>query len=251
MSGAQAKRSSTKLISLCATLVVAAATAALVISQTGVTGAEKSDSTEFTVAGDGTLPTKRPDLGESREPLSTKETGYAIHLASTDDSIPADATDVRGEAGPQFLYAELPTDIDSTGRKAVIVLYDYTGDRTYQQAVNLKSGEVSSTSAERLQPPPSPDEATAAITIAINTAPAPQFTRQFERSEGVPLVSADQVAYVAGAWRYDGTTTGGKECGADRCAQLIVKTTSGAYLDTGDLVVNLSTGRIVTLAAKP
>lgn len=251
MSGARGTRSHTKLVSLCAALLVTAVTATLIISQSGVTGAEKKDSTEFTIAGDGDLPTTRPDLGDARGPLSTDETGYAIHLASTDDSIPDDATNVRGKAGPEYLYAELPDDIDSTGRKAVIVLYDYTGNKTYRQVVNLKTGDVASTSAQRLQPPPSPDEATAAVTIAIGAEPAQRFLKQFEQSEGVPLVTPDQVTYVAGSWTHDGTTPNGKDCGIERCAQLIVKTTSGTYLDTIGLVVNLSTGKVVTLGSKP
>lgn len=234
-------------VAVAATIASAAVAATLIISQTGVTGAEKRESTTFSVAGNGELPTKRPDLGESRDPLSTDETGYAIHLASTADSIPAGATNVSGEAGPEFLYAELPDDVDSTGRKSLVVLYDYTGNKTYHQTVNLKTGDVSSKSAARLQPPPSPDEAKTAAAIAIDAKPALPFIAQFEESEGVPLISAEQVGYVAGAWVYDGTTARGKSCGSDRCVQLMVKTTSGIFLSTSDFVVNLSTGDIISL----
>lgn len=234
-------------VAVAATIASAAAAATLIISQTGVTGAEKQDSTAFSVVGNGKLPTKRPDLGQSRDPLSTDETGYAIHLASTADSIPAGATNVRGKAGPEFLYAELPDDVDSTGRKSLVVLYDYTGNKTYHQTVNLKTGEVSSKSAERLQPPPSPDEAKAAAAIAIDAKPALPFVTQFEDSEGIPLISYEQVGYVAGAWTYDGTTSRGKSCGTDRCMKLMVKTTSGIFLGTSDFVVNLSTGETISL----
>ncbi|MFI5430071.1 hypothetical protein [Aeromicrobium sp. UC242_57] len=228
-------------------LTATAVTATLLLSQTGVTGTEKQPSDSFTVAGDGELPTKRPDLGDSRDPLSTNETGYAIHLASTATSIPDDATDVRGESGPEFLYADLPDDVDGTGRKALVVLYDYTGNKTYHQLVNLKTGDVTSKSAQRLQPPPSPDEAKTATTIAINADPALPFSTQFAESEGVPLISSEQVGYVAGAWTFDGTTVRGKSCGTDRCVQLMVKTTSGIYLSTLDFVVNLSTGDVISL----
>lgn len=251
MSGARGTRSRTTLVSLCAAVLVIAVTAALIVSQSGVTGAEKEDSAEFTVAGDGELPTKRPSLGESRDPLSTEETGYAIQIASTDPTVPAGATNVRGETGPEFLYAELPDDVDSAGRSALVVLYDYTDDKTYHQLVNLTSGKVPrSQSVARLQPPLSPDEAKEAITLAIDADPPLPFSRQFEDSEGVPLVSTEQVNHVAGAWTYDNIASRGKECGADRCAHLFVKTASGTYLGTQDFVVNLSTGRIVKLAAK-
>ncbi|MFI5430083.1 hypothetical protein [Aeromicrobium sp. UC242_57] len=121
--------------------------------------------------------------------------------------------------GPSTCTPSLPADVDSSGRQAVIALYDYTANKTYRQTVNLQTGAVTSASARRLQPPPSPDEAAAAITIAIKAHKKQVFARQFEQSEGVPLVSPDQVSYVAGAWVFDGTTTTGRSCGLDRCAQ--------------------------------
>lgn len=232
--------------------VVAATLATITIGQSGVTGAEKKNSATFSVAGDGELPTKRPDLGDSRDPLTTQETGYAIHLASTDSTIPTDATNVLGKPGPEFLYAELPSDVDSTGRKASIALYDYTGNKTYHQLVDLRNGTVEdSHSARRLQPPPSPNEATAAIKIALDASRPLPLKAQFEKSEGIPLVSPEQVSYVAGSWTFDDTSRHGQECGIERCAQLIVKTTSGVYLDTTGIVINLSRGQVVQLGSNP
>lgn len=223
----------------------------LIVGQTGVTGAEddSKDSTAFTVAGDGSLPTKRPALGESREPLSTEETGYAVRIASSDVGIPDSATNVSGEAGAQVLYTDIPdTDVDSGGRRALVALYDYTGNKAYHQLVDLKAGAVTqSKSAAGVQPPPAADEADVAIDLAINAAKLPGFVADFEKAEGVPLVSPEQVNYIAGAWSYDGTTVGGKECGTDRCAQLLVSTAAGSYLNTTDFVVNLSTKKLVPL----
>lgn len=243
-----AARRTTRL-AVAGSLATAAVVGALVVSQTGVTGAEK-DPTEFTVVGDGELETKRPSLNDSRDPLSTDETSYAIHVASTDSSIPQDATDVSGEAGPEFLHADLPDDVDSTGRKALVVLYDYTSDKAYQQLVNLKTGTVSSKSALGLQPPPSLDETKAAITIAIDSESKLPFAKEFETSEGVPLISPDQVGYVSGTWVFEGTTDNGKTCGTDRCVRLLVKTPSNVYLGTNDFVVNLSKGTVVRLEKK-
>lgn len=233
-----------------ASVTTAAVVAALAIGQTGVTGAEKAaDDSPFTVVGDGELPTTRPALGDSREPLSTDEAGYAIHLASTDPSIPDTATNVRGEAGPQLLYADIPdTDVDAGGRTAIVVLYDYTHDKTYYQSVDLKTGTLRRSEAgTRLQPPTTSDEADAAIAIALGVARPPRFVAEFETSESVPLISAEQVSYVASSWVFDGTTASGAECGMDRCARLMVTTPSGAYLDTTDFVVDLSEGDIVRL----
>ena len=83
--------------------------------------------------------------------------------------------------------------------------------------------------------------------IAINTELPLPFAAEFEASEGVPLISPEQVGYVAGAWIYDGSTSGGSSCGIDRCARLMVTTPSGNYLGTSDFVVNLSTRTAISL----
>ena len=232
------------------TVSITVAVASLAIGQAS-TVAEDDDggSTAFTVAGDGSLTTKRPSLRGARDPLSTEEVGYSIGIAVADPSIPRGATNVRGEAGAQVLYVDIPdSNVDAGGRKALVVLYDYTGDRAYHQVVDLKAGTVTrSRSATGLQPPTAPDEADVAIALALDAATRPRFVAAFEQAEGVPLVSPQQIHYVAGVWSYDGTSTGGKECGAERCAQLMVSTSSGAYLDTTDFVVNLSSGKTVTL----
>lgn len=229
------------------------AAAAVLVSTTwgqqSASGAdEDKSSSEFTVLGDGELPTAKPALGEPREPLSAKETGYAIHVASTDASIPATATDVRGGAGPEFLFADLPDDVDSTKRLAVVHLYDYTANVGYQQVVDLSAGRVtSSVSGKKVQAPTSADEADVAMELAIAAGDKLAFAQEFEQVQGVPLVSTDQVEYVSGTFVYDGSTVGGKECGADRCAQLMVQTGSGAYLGTWDFVVNLTDQSIVEI----
>lgn len=229
-------------------LAAAAVFAATQLGQQAASGAgEEKTSAEFTLHGDGSLPTKKPALGADRAPLSADETGYAIHLASTDSSIPASATNVRGEPGVEFLYADIPDDIDTPGRKAVVNVYDYHADVGHQLVVDLAAGKVvSAKSADDLQPPTSTDEADVAMEIAIAQAAEDfAFKTEFEAAQGVPLVTTDQVEYVAGTFVFDGTTAKGKECGVDRCAQLMVQTASGTFLNTWDFVVNLSDQSIV------
>lgn len=242
--GAARKLLVVPVVGLAAAAVIAGAT----WGQQPASGAgEDKASTEFAVLGDGSLPTEKPaQLGAPRAPLSAEETGYAIHLASTDASIPATATNVRGEAGVEFLFADLPEDIESTGRKAIVHLYDYTADKGYQQTVDLVAGKVvKSQSSKTLQAATSPDEADVAMQIALEKYADAPFKAEFEASQGVPLVSADQVEYVAGTFVFDGTTTSGQECGVERCAQLMVQAADGAYLNTWDFVVNLSDQSIV------
>lgn len=215
--------------------------------QETVSGAEPETDREFEVVGNGSLPTKAPKLGQLRDPLSAMETGYAIHLATTDASIPAGATNVTGAAGPEVLYADLPLETEGSSRQATVTLYDYTTNTLYNQLVDLKAGKVAkSTRATGFQPAPSSDEGDAAIAIAI-AAEGLAFQNEFELAQGVPLVDPSQIEYVAGAFNYDGSTTAGKECGKDRCIQLFVQTASGIWLDTFDFVVNLSTKSVTKL----
>lgn len=217
------------------------------VSQNDVSGADSGKSTKFTVVGDGSLPTKKPKLGADRAPLSAEETGYAIYVASKDSSVGSSATSVTGKKGPEFLYADIPDfgqDLD--GRIAVVSLYDYTDGVAYDQLVDLGAGKViKSTKSSKVQPPTSTTEADTAISIAIDSDAKLPFKTEFEESEGVPLIEKDQVEYVAGAWVYDETSAKGKECGTDRCAQLMISTASGVYLNTADFVVNLSKKTIV------
>lgn len=218
-----------------------------VVAQQDVSGTDPGTSTEFAVVGNGDLPTTKPELGADRAPLSAEETGYAIHVASTDASIPAGATDVLGAPGPEFLYADLP-DVgeDLSGRMAVVSLYDYTSDATFDQLVDLGAGTVvSSTTSPRAQPPTSATEADIAMQIAVDSGADLMFKDEFAQNMGVPLIATDQVEYVAGAWVYDETTAKGQSCGQQRCAQLMVSTATGAYLNTWDFVVNLSTKKVV------
>jgi len=226
---------------------LAGVTTAYVMTQQSVSATDSGTSTEFRVVGDGDLPTKKPALGEDRAPLSTDETGYAIHLASTDTSIPNGATDVLGSGSPEFLYADIP-DVgeELTGRKVVVSLYDYTSGKAFDQLVDLGTGAVvRTTTSSKAQPPTSATEADVAMKLAVDSTEDLLFKSEFEQNIGVPLIAPDQVEYVAGAWVFDGSTTQGQECGKDRCAQLMVSTASGVYLNTWDFVVNLTTKQIV------
>lgn len=226
---------------------VAGAMTAYAIAGEDVAATDSGTSTEFEVVGNGDLPTKKPALGQDRDPLSAEETGYAIHVASTDASVPDDATDVLGEEGPEFLYADLPeVGEDYDGRIAVVSLYDYTHGVAYDQTVDLAAGKVvESVDSKVAQPPTSATEADVAMQLAIESDKDLAFKDEFEAGMGVPLIGTDQVEYVAGAWVFNETTPKGQECGKDRCAQLMVSTATGNYLNTWDFVVNLSTKKIV------
>jgi len=202
----------------------------------------------FTIAGgEGAPRDDKPKLRGGRDLLSADEIGYAIHLATTASALPGDATDVRNRPGLEVLFVDLPpADNRVTSRRALVVAYDYTSNATIQTLVDLESGVVENQRrAPGVQPPPSADEAEAAVTAAIESGMPLRFIADFEASEGVPLVDREQVGYTAGSFVHDGTPEGGKECGRDRCVQLLVRTPAGTYLDTTDFVVDLSNRTII------
>lgn len=220
----------------------------VVVSSRSVSGPTNVADGETHKVGDGDLPTSRPALRASRAPLSPAESGYAAHLATSSLGGPQ-PTDVRGDKQAQVLFVDLPRLSEaSSDRVAVVMLYDYATDLASQVTVNLSTGRVlGSDSDAELQPPPAPDEADAAMRLAIESDIKLAFTREFEESNGVPLLSLDQVGYRAGAWKYVEGSRDGKQCGKHRCVQLLVQEPSGSYLDTGDFVVDLTQRSIVTL----
>lgn len=206
---------------------------------------DRGEDPGFHVAGDGALPDSPPDLGPARAPLSAEETGYAIHLVT--EAVPQ-ARDVGGRSGPQVLSVDLPRPMEARGatRLATVTSYDYATDRLSQHLVSLSGRTVTSTISEaKTQPPIVPDEADAAMELALASDIPLAFTSQFEEEQGVPLLSAEQISYVAGAWVYEPSAGAGKRCGVHRCARLLIQSPGGSYLQTDDFIVDLSARTIV------
>lgn len=233
-------------------LVVALASGVVLFVVSSRSTGGPADATDGRVhkVGDGTLPTERPTLRAARAPLSPAETGYAARVAAESTQIPDGATNVRGEAGPQVLFIDLPRIAEAQGsqRLVTVMLYDYTSDRGYQLLVDLTTDEVTKAGTDpMLQPPPAADEADVALEIALASDADLTFRRQFEEANGVPLLATDQVSHKAGIWTFDESSLSGRECGKHRCVRLLVKDPSGAFFDTGDFVVDLSEKSIVSI----
>lgn len=229
----------------------ALAVAAAVMNESGVIGAEKDDNGGFTVLSGGASPTERPELRSSRDPFSAEETAYAIHIATKRGAIPQTATNVNGQPGAEFVNLHLPHDVDGGGRQGVVILYDYTENKSYRQLVDLAVGRVIRSEASLgVQPTATPDEAKAATALAIGHEPTLRFVEQFEEIQGVPLVAPEQLAFRSGTWVHDGVSAAGKSCGADRCMQLILSTPQRVFLNTQEFVVNLSKREVTELVKR-
>lgn len=207
----------------------------------GATGAQASANDEIGVVTD------KPALGAPRDPLSADELGYALHLATSDESIPDDVTSVDGSDAPQVLSIDISTrDVDFTERIVDVVLYDYTSNHTILQAVNLSAGSVESSSSPGVQPPPSPDEVDYAFSVFLDDAAASAVIRdEFAGITGAALESIDQLSVTGGAFVPDASTVGAEACTLDRCVEMQLRVPGGGYLDTTGFVVDLSTKSVI------
>ncbi|GAA4758445.1 hypothetical protein GCM10023350_50260 [Nocardioides endophyticus] len=206
------------------------------------------DDTGLRVAGDGSLPETAPKLGAPNEPLSSAERGYAYHLAR--QAMPADARDILGEPGGELLTADLPALAERTpARLVTVAVYDYATDRLHQLLVDLTHHTiVRDESTQGLQLPPTQAETATALALALEAKPAPAFVAEYRKLSNTPLLVPDQVSAIAGAWRPAAarpTSPQTQVCGRHRCVQLMVALPTGQYLDTTDIVVDLSTRTVL------
>ena len=191
--------------------------------------------------------TERPTLGAPRDALSQEELSYALHLGTSDASIPDDVTSIDGSNSPQVLSIDVSTrDVDSTERIVDVVLYDYTSNQTFLQAVNLSAGTVESSSRAGVQPPPSADEIDFAFGLFLedDAASAP-VKSEFATITGEDLTSIDQLGVSGGTFVPDASTIGAEACALDRCVEMQFRVPGGGYLDTTAFVIDLSTHSVI------
>ena len=231
---------------LCAVLLPTSATTGSPVSAAPRPGTDAD--TRFTAVGDGSLPEDSPRLRAPHEPLSSAERGFAYYLAR--DAMPATTRDVSGERGGELLAADLPPlEQRTSARLATVALYDYASDELHQLLLDLTNEVVvQDETTKGLQLPPTEAETATALELAITAKPAPAFVGQYRTMNGVPLITAGQVSAVGGAWRpVDGRRLppGTERCGQHRCVQLLIALPTGEYLDTNEIVVDLSTRTVL------
>lgn len=226
---------------LCAVLLPTWAAPGELVAADPMPGTE--EGAPFRTVGDGSLPEAAPPLRGPHEPLSSAERGYAFRLAR--EALPDTARDVRREPGGELISADLPALADRTAARLVVVTaYDYATDELHQLLLDLGAGEVvSDQHASGLQLPPTEAETAIALELAITAEPAPTFVVEYRELNNAPLLTADQVSAVAGVWRPAAEALAAPVtdvCGRHRCVQLLVALPTGEYLDTHDIVVDLS-----------
>ena len=160
-------------------------------------------------------------------------------------------------ADVQFLFAErhdegkdaapqAARDTATDVRRADVFLYDYANDIVLHQIVNVKTSHVDESFTEQRQLPVTSVEATAAVQLMLDNPLLGVTLRQMHRqASGQDLTDASDVAAQGGIFFADsavdsplGKITG--ICRVHRCIQLFLPYDPQHFIDTSNLVVDLS-----------
>ncbi|MEU7901478.1 hypothetical protein [Actinoplanes sp. NPDC049118] len=190
-------------------------------------------------------PSPEPLVGTGNDPLTTHELARARAAALT-PRLKAEARDVTGAAGPEYLWAEVVT--DGAGRHAEVYYYDYRADKLVKQVVDLATGKVTgSYAAAGMQPPPARREVGAALGLLLAGPFAADLRDGYARATGRAFAGRDDIVVTAHVYDPRPADTGARRCGAHRCLQLVVQAVGGPFIDLSHLIVDLSGRRVARL----
>ncbi|MDX2847474.1 Tat pathway signal sequence domain protein [Streptomyces sp. PA03-3a] len=183
-------------------------------------------------------------------PLTKAEVDRAKSIALHHRDALRSARDVDGGRGPEYLDTDLAEPADATGartdraRRVEVLFYDYGHDRLVKRTVDLTSGTVERTdTATGLQPPPSNDETRQAAALLIGDALGAGLRADFTAAtKGRDLTSPGQLRLrgIAFNTAEQSAPAGLAKCGRHRCVRLFTQVKDGPWIDTTNLVVDLS-----------
>ncbi|MFJ9910202.1 Tat pathway signal sequence domain protein [Actinacidiphila glaucinigra] len=183
-------------------------------------------------------------------PLTKAEVDRAKSIALHHRDALRSARDVDGGRGPEYLDTDLAEPADATGartdraRRVEVLFYDYGHDRLVKRTVDLTSGAVERTdTATGLQPPPSNDETRQAAALLIGDALGAGLRADFTAAtKGRDLTSPGQLRLrgIAFNTAEQSAPAGLAKCGRHRCVRLFTQVKDGPWIDTTNLVVDLS-----------
>ncbi|MFE5482524.1 Tat pathway signal sequence domain protein [Streptomyces sp. NPDC056527] len=203
-----------------------------------------------------TLATAPPEgaKGVGTDPLTDDELKRAEALALTPPAASAQR-DVEGGRGPQHLATELadplPEEIDEPGspRRAEVRFYDYGRNELITRTVNLETGKVEHAGVQRgVQPSAHPEELREALELILAGPHGKGVREDYKDATGKELTSTDQLWFngdVYRTYREAKVPAPLAACGEHRCVRLVTKILNGSWIDTRNLIVDLS-ARTVT-----
>ncbi|WP_221358089.1 Tat pathway signal sequence domain protein [Streptomyces beigongshangae] len=191
------------------------------------------------------------DRGEGRDPLTDDETERVERLA-LDRALLRGGRDVEGDRGPQRITVDLAEpevdelDDPDAPRRAEVSFYDYKDDSLVTRTVNLDTGKVEATDTQHgVQPPLSRAETAEAARLLIADPLGAGLKADYEDATGEELTTPGQLLLNSMVFRaHPGAPAALADCGEHRCLRLFVKAKNGPWIDSRDLVVDLSARRV-------
>lgn len=192
------------------------------------------------------------DKGKGRDPLTDDEIKRVERIALNQQSFSA-SENVEGKRGPQRIGVDLAEpetnelDDPNAPRRADVSFYDYKNDTLVTKTVNLDTGKVEKTGTQHdVQPPISRDEMIEAAKLLIADRLGAGLKADFKDATGKELTSPDQLMLNSMVYR---ATSGAQPavldaCGEHRCVRLFPKVKNGPWIDSRDLVIDLSARKV-------
>ncbi|MFF5971336.1 Tat pathway signal sequence domain protein [Streptomyces sp. NPDC012769] len=203
--------------------------------------------------GPATLASAPPEgeKGIGTDPLTDDELKRAEALALTPPAASAQRN-AEGGRGPQHLATELadpPPGAPSGGpRRAQVRFYDYKSDTLLTRTVNLDTGKVEQSGAQRgVQPSAHPEELRAALRLILDSPLGKGVKEDYKDATGKELTSTEQLWFngdVYRTYREKDVPESLAKCGEHRCVRLVTKVLNGSWIDTRNLIVDLSAGSV-------
>ncbi|MFE7777173.1 Tat pathway signal sequence domain protein [Streptomyces sp. NPDC057445] len=192
------------------------------------------------------------EKGVGRDPLTDDELKRAEQLATAPDA--RNGRDARGGRGPQHLTTDLaepdPSDAGlAAPRRAVVSYYDYRTDRLVTSTVDLTTGKVEQSAAQQgVQPSPHREELREAAELILASPLGSGLKADYKDATGSALTSTEPLTLSGYVYRKDREARIPEQlgaCGVHRCVRVITKITNGPWIDSRDVVVDLSARKVV------
>ncbi|WP_260605311.1 Tat pathway signal sequence domain protein [Streptomyces sp. WAC01280] len=189
------------------------------------------------------------EKGLGSDPLTDDELTRAEQLALTPPAAAAQEN-VEGGRGPQHLGTLLADPVPGDGtRRAEVRFYDYAKDELVTRTVNLGTGKVERSAAQRgVQPSAHPEELREALELILASPLGKGVKEDYKDATGKQLTSTEQLWFngdVYRTYREANVPAQLADCGKHRCVRLVTKVLNGAWINTRNLIVDLS-ARTVT-----
>ncbi|MFD6552619.1 Tat pathway signal sequence domain protein [Streptomyces sp. NPDC058398] len=189
--------------------------------------------------------------GKGRDPLTDDEMRRAERIA-VNRALFDSSENVEGARGPQRIGVDLAepdtADLDNPDapRRADITFYDYKDDTLVTKTVDLDTGKVDRTGVQHgVQPPISRDEMTEAAQLLIADPLGAGLKADFKDATGKELTSPGQLMLNSMVYRAtSGAPAALGACGEHRCVRLFPKVKNGPWIDSRDLVIDLSARKV-------